>query len=315
MNVLVTGASGFVGRYLCQLLHEAGHVVFPVVRDKSKMLKGIPVACHRIIPDMGPSTDWVEALADIDIIINLAARVHVMSDNSENPLDDFRRVNVDGTLNLARQADRAGVIQFIHISSIKVNGEQTFGSPYRADSVPSPGDAYGVSKLEAEQALFHLAMSSKLAVTVIRPPLVYGRNVKGNLEVLIKALQKGLPLPLAIIRNKRDMVSLYNLCDLIRICIGNEKSYGRVFLVSDGQSISTSELVSYLAAGMGKPCRSLPVPPILLKMVFGILGKADMAGRLLGDLEVDISFTRKEMNWNPPFTVEQSFRKMFAESR
>jgi nucleoside-diphosphate-sugar epimerase len=313
VNVLVTGASGFVGTYLCELLQSAGYSVFPVIRNETRKLAGIASGNHRVIPDMNGTTDWSSALTGIDIVVNLAARVHVMHDNSENPLEAFRAVNVDGVMNLARQANTAGVKQLIHLSSIKVNGEQTFGKPYVANAVPAPEDAYGISKLESEQALFEFARNTHLAITVIRPPLVYGGKVKGNLDVLLKAIKKGVPLPFRLVKNKRNMVSLYNLGDLVRECIGNNKAYGQIFLVSDGQAISTADLIAYLARGIGKTDLSIPVPPALLKYALYLLGKKDMADRLLGDLEVDIRLTTQQLGWQPPFTVEQSFNKMFLD--
>ncbi len=313
MNILVTGASGFVGSYLCKLLQTAGYEVFPVIRNEAKRLKGIAIENHRIIPAMEGATEWSLALNGIDVVVNLAARVHVMHDASDNPLNEFRVVNVDGAVNLARQAIGAGVKQFIHISSIKVNGEQTFGTPYTSQSQPAPQDAYGISKYESEQALFKATANSTMAMTVIRPPLVYGGQVKGNLDVLIKAIKKGIPLPFKLVKNRRSMVSLYNLTDLIRVCIGNTKSFGQVFLVSDDQPLSTSGLVAYLAQGVGKPDRSVPVPVCLLKWGLSFLGKKDMADRLLGDLEVDITLTKQQLDWQPPLTVEQSFKKMFLE--
>ena len=315
MNVLITGASGFVGSYLCPFLQDKGFCVFPVLRKHTKPLQEISLENHRFINGMDADTAWSDLVEGMDVVINLAARVHVMRDESPDPLSDFCKVNVDGVMALARQAAKAGVKQFIQFSSIKVNGEQTFGTPFSECSTTCPIDPYGVSKQMAEQQLQQFSDSAGMAVTIIRPPLIYGPGVKGNLQLLERAIRKGIPLPFGNVNNHRSMVSIYNLADLVARCIGNVDAFNHVFMAGDGESVSTSELVSYIGQGIGKPARLLPVPSMFLKTTLCLLGKRSLAVRLLGDLEVDISFTQKALEWHPPYSVKDSFSMMYADAR
>ncbi len=235
-----------------------------------------------------------------------------MNHQSDDPLLEYRKVNVDGTLNLARQAAEAGIRRFIFVSSIKVNGEQTtLDQSFTADQVPAPQDAYGISKLEAERALQGLAKETGMEVVIIRPPLVYGPGVKGNFAMMIKLLDKRLPLPLGAINNKRSLVALDNLVDLIITCINHPAAANQVFLAGDGKDLSTSELLREIGKAMGKPARLIPVPSGLLMFGAGLLGKKAIAQRVLGSLQVDNSKARNLLGWEPPISVEEGLRRCF----
>jgi len=238
-----------------------------------------------------------------------------MRDEVDDPLAEYRKVNVEGTLNLARQAVAAGVRRFVFLSSIKVNGEATApGNPFHADDVPSPEDAYGVSKLEAEQGLILLAAETDMEMVIIRPPLVYGPGVKGNFASMIKLIDKGVPLPLGAIYNKRSLVGIGNLVDLIIRCINYPAAANQVFLAGDGEDLSTTELLRAVGKAMGKSARLIPVPAGLLQFGATILGKRAMAQRLLGSLQVDISKTCELLDWKPPYRVEEGLRRCFERS-
>lgn len=308
MNVLLTGATGFLGSGVAgQLRLSTQHSVMCALRR--------PVdQCDRnvVVGELDSDTDWSKALKDQQIVIHAAARAHIMKDELPDPLAEYRRVNVDGTLNLARQASEAGVRRLLFISSIKVNGEQTsLDQPFTADDTPAPEDAYGISKMEAEQGLQALAAETGMEVVIIRPPLVYGQGVKGNFASIIKLVEKGLPLPLGAIQNKRSLVALDNLVDLIITCIDNPAATNHVFLAGDGEDLSTTELFKGVAKAMGKPSRLLPVPTELLMCGATVLGKRGLAQRLLGSLQVDISQTRNVLGWRPPLSVEEGLRRCF----
>ena len=258
------------------------------------------------------NTVFSEALAEVDVVIHAAARAHIMRDEVDDPLAEYRKVNVDGTLNLARQAVAAGVRRFVFLSSIKVNGEATAqGSPFQADDVPVPEDAYGVSKLEAEQGLMRVMAETGMEVVIIRPPLVYGSGVKGNFASMIKLIDRGVPLPLGAIHNKRSLVGIDNLVDLIIRCIDHPTAANQVFLVGDGEDVSTTQLLRDVAKAMGKAARLIPVPAGMLQFGAILLGKKVMAQRLLSSLQVDISKTCELLDWKPPYTVEEGLRRCF----
>lgn len=304
MRILVTGASGFVGQAtLDRLLSVGRHEVVAGYR-RLPSLRRDGVECRQA-PELGPDADWRSALAGIDTVIHCAARVHVMQDPSSDPLAEFRRVNVGGSLALARQAAMAGVRRFIFISSIKVNGEGTpVGRPYRADDVPAPQDPYGISKQEAEQALLALAEETGMEVVVIRPVLVYGPGVKANFRSMMSWLCKGIPLPLGAIHNKRSLVAVGNLVDLVVTCIEHPRAANQVFLVSDGEDLSTTELLKRMGLALGKPARLLPFPAFMLEIGAKAVGKGTIAQRLCGSLQVDISKTREVLGWSPPVSVD-----------
>jgi len=309
-KIMLTGASGFVGSRLKAALAFGGgiHVVAAVREGRAD------ADCFAV-GDIGGDTDFSEALADVDTVIHAAARAHVMRDQTNDPLAEYRKVNVEGTLNLARQAVAAGVKRFIFISSIKVNGEATVnGRAFGADDKPAPEDAYGLSKLEAEQGLMDIAAETGMEVVIIRPPLVYGPGVKGNFASMIKLVEKGIPLPLGAIHNRRSLVGIDNLVDLIIRCIDHPTAANQVFLAGDGEDLSTTELLRGVGKTMGKPARLMPVPAGLLQFGATLLGKKAMAQRLLGSLQVDISKTCELLDWKPPYTVEEGLRRCFERS-
>jgi UDP-glucose 4-epimerase len=263
-----------------------------------------------LIETIDNTTDWTTALHGVNVVVHLAARVHVMNDHSVDPLSEFRKVNVEGSLNLAKQAAQAGVQRFVFISSIKVNGESTeLGQPFHADDEPQPMDAYGISKREAEDALRQLARDTGIEVVIIRPPLVYGAGVKANFRSMMRWLDKGVPLPLGAIHNQRSLVALANLVDLIITCISHPAAANQTFLVSDGEDLSTSDLLRRMANALGKPARLLPVPAWLLQVGATLLGKRAVAQRLCGSLQLDISKTCQLLNWTPPVSVTDALQK------
>ena len=312
-KVLVTGSSGFLGSSLVRSLSGlAGFDVTGVSRKHSD----IYCENHISVSDINAHTDWKCLLQCTDVVVHTAARVHIMNDESLDPLSEYRAINVDGTLNLASQSAVAGVKRFIFISSIKVNGEQTpKGHPYMADAEPAPEDAYGISKLEAEQGLQQLASETGMEIVIIRPPLIYGPGVKGNFASMIKLVNKCVPLPLGSIHNQRSFVALENLVDLIITCIDHPAAANEVFLASDGYDLSTTELMQGVAKAMGKRSWLIPVPESLLILVATVLGQRSVAQRLLGSLQVDISKARAVLGWKPPISVEEGLRRCFEQQR
>lgn len=308
MRIVLTGASGFVGRCLLNELLEAEHQVTAVLRRQADGVD--PRTSVQVIDNFARSLSWGALLNGQEVVVHCAARVHVMHDTSTDPLVEFRQVNVEGTLNLARQAAAAGVRRFIFISSIKVNGEGTsVGAPYLADAQPAPADPYGISKMEAEQGLRTLAAETGMEVVIIRPVLVYGPGVKANFLSMMSWLHKGVPLPFGAIHNRRSLVALDNLADLIVTCIEHPAAANQTFLVSDGEDLSSSELLRRMGVALGKPARLLPVPSRLLEVGAAMLGKQALAQRLCGSLQVDIGKTRELLNWTPPLSVDDALRK------
>jgi nucleoside-diphosphate-sugar epimerase len=307
-KILVTGASGFVGSALALRLQiEAGISV----RRAYRATPGNTENNENVsVGDIGPETDWSAALSGVDVVVHCAARVHVMNDDgSEDSLAQFRKVNVLGTQRLARQAAAAGVRRLVFVSSIKVNGETTTGlPPFSHLSQPAPVDPYGISKWEAEQALWKIARETGLEVVVVRPPLVYGPGVKANFLRLMQAVSRRIPLPFGAVHNKRSMVYVQNLIDLLVKCALHPRAGSQTFLVSDGYDLSTGALVERLAMAMSCKPRLINVPPALMHTVAKLSGKKDFADRLLGSLQVDITHTRETLNWQPPFTVDEGMR-------
>lgn len=306
LTVLITGANGFVGRCLCQQLFDIGVHVCSVSRGKFQE----PSTSSFTIDGIDANTDWGDAFNGVDVVVHCAARVHVMNDSSAAPLAEFREVNTYGTLNLARQAAEAGVKRFIFLSSIKVNGEYTTEQPFASGDTNVPLDPYGLSKYEAEQGLLKIGQETGLEVVIIRPPLVYGPGVKANFLSLLRWVHKGVPLPLGMINNKRSFVALDNLVDLICVCIDHPNAKGQIFLVSDDDDLSTTELLQGMAKALGRPSRLIPVPMFVLNSGARLLGKADIAQRLFASLQVDISKTKELLDWTPPITVEQGLKKV-----
>lgn len=319
-RVLVTGANGFVGRMLCQTLVERGFVVRGVVRG----LAGVPPPCradagkkfHRVaVSNIGPETDWFGALHDIDAVVHLAARVHVMNNTSGNLLAAFREVNTAGTERLARQAAAAGVRRFIYLSSVKVNGEETGlsderrGLSFSEKDVPNPRDPYAVSKWEAEQLLHNISKETGMEVVIVRPPLVYGPGVKANFLHLLQWVEKGIPLPLGRVNNRRSLIALDNLVDFLVRCLEHPAAAGQTFLVADGEDLSTPELIHRIGSQIGKPVVLLPMPSSLLRMVGRIVGRKKEVDRLCSSLQIDISKAKKILRWKPPVSVNDALRK------
>ncbi len=308
MTTLVTGANGFVGSALCARLLRGGTAVRGAARFQSTLPDGVEAIA---VGSLSSVTDWTVALRSVDQVVHLAARVHVMNDKSTNPLAEFRQVNVEGTANLARQAAAAGVRRFVYLSSIKVNGEFTQeGHPFTADDAPAPEDPYGVSKHEAEQALRQIAADSGIEVVIIRPPLVYGPGVKANFESMMRWLARGVPLPLAAVtQNRRSLVALDNLVDLIRTCLSHPAAANQTFLVSDGEDLSTADLLRRMGAALGHPARLLYLPPSLLKLGAQAVNKPGIYQRLCGSLQLDIAKTRQLLGWTPPVSVDEGLRR------
>ncbi len=304
MRVLVTGATGFVGRALVPaLVSRDGVVVRAALRsqdDRSASLESV------VVGEVDSRTEWRVAIESVDVIVHLAARVHVMHDRAADSLAAFRRTNVSGSLRLAEQAASAGVRRLVYLSSIKVNGET---GVFRETDAPSPEDPYGVSKCEAENGLRAIAARSGLEVVIIRPPLVYGPNVKGNFQWLMHAVARGVPLPLGAVHNSRSFVALDNLVDLIVTCIAHPAAVNQVFFVSDGEDISTTALITRLGLAMERRPRLIPVPAALLMLSAALLGKRAVANRLLGSLCVDISKARGVLGWTPYLTVDEGLKR------
>ena len=301
MKILVTGANGFVGKSLCAELSLRGHAV----RMASRVAVDEFANFEQVISgSIGPDTNWLSALNDLDAVIHLAARVHVMKDTAADPLAEFRKVNVAGTLNLARQAAAMGIKRFVFLSSVKVNGEYTLsGQAFTELDIAAPQDAYGVSKHEAEMGLRQIALTTGMEVVIIRPPLVYGPGVKANFAALMRAVQRGWPFPLGTVHNQRSLVALGNLVDFIVACTVHPHAANQTFLVSDGQDLSAAELVQGLARAASVSAYLLPVPVWVLQAAAALAGKGDAMQRLCGNLQVDTSKARKLLDWMPPVSV------------
>jgi nucleoside-diphosphate-sugar epimerase len=308
MTVLVTGANGFVGSALCERLRKDAVAVRRAARS---LMSQSGSAADIAIGSISSETDWSLALTNVEQVVHLAARVHVMTNKSSDPLAEFRRVNVEGTANLARQAAVAGVRRFVLLSSIKVNGEITeLGRPFTADDVPAPEDSYGVSKHEAEQLLRQIATETGMEVVIIRPPLVYGPGVKANFESMMGWLARGVPLPLAAVtNNRRSLVALDNLVDLIVTCLNHPAVANQTLLVSDAEDLSTADLLRRMSAALGRPARLFYVPTALLKLGATVVSKPGIYQRLCGSLQLDIAKTRQLLDWTPPMSVDEGLRR------
>lgn len=303
-RILVTGAGGFVGRALCTVLRQEQLAASAALR---RIPGGTGLPQEIAVGDLGPDTDWRTALQGVSCVVHLAARTHVLNERSPDPLAEYRRINVLATENLARQAARSGVRRFVFLSSVKVNGESTSSRPFSTDDTPAPEDAYGISKHEAEDVLRAIGGETGMEIVILRPPLVYGPGVKGNFLRLLKAVAKGVPLPLASIDNRRSLVYVGNLVDAIIACIREPAAAGRTFLVSDGEDLSTPELIRKLATAMGRRPRLLPCPPALLALAARLFGREAAFRRLNGSLAVDISALRQTLHWQPRYSTNQGF--------
>lgn len=293
-KVFVTGSTGFVGKNLIKSLDKNGIANIAGSRNT--------------YGDMVAQSNWESLLADCDVVIHLAARVHVMEETEADPMIAFRKSNVEATQNLANAAKASGVKRFIFISSIKVNGEETHQSAFKASDEPHPLDTYGLSKFEAESELMKLHTPGVFEIVIIRPPLVYGLGVKANFDKLFWLVKKDLPIPFGRVKNKRSMVSVLNLCDLIIRCIDHSNASGEVFLVSDDKDYSLKDLIILMAKTEGKYPHLLPVPVGMMKLAATMLGKKSYTNRLFGNLHVDIAKTKSLLNWQPPYTFEETFK-------
>lgn len=309
--VLITGASGFVGgalaRYLSRFYSVRGLVrrAPPSVDASIQYIAGF---------DLSSNHNLADVFSGVDSIVHCAARVHIMSESAANPLEEFRLINVLGTINLATQAAQAGVKRFIYLSSVKVNGESTvIGQPFRPEDIPCPADAYGISKLEAESALQALAIKTGMEVVIIRPPLVYGYGVKANFASLINLVRLGVPLPFGLVnKNCRSFIAIDNLLSFIKECIGNPKAANQIFLISDGHDFSTASLINEIALASNKKILQLPIPVSILQWLLRVIGKTGVAERLFGSLQVDISKCNNLLGWNPPMTVRQALQQTIS---
>ncbi len=301
--ILITGASGFVGQALVRRFSEERPLRISVRRMVARLPENVDV----VEAELQPEHDWMTSLVGIDAVIHCAARVHVMNEVSVEPLAEFRRINVEGTLRLARQAAEAGVRRFVFVSSIKVNGEATqLGHPFTADGESAPQDPYGVSKMEAEQGLRELSSRTGIEVVIIRPPLVYGYGVKANFASMMRWLRKGIPLPLGgVDSNRRSLVYVENLVDLIRVCVDHPKAANQTFLVSDGEDVSTTTLLRRMAKALGRPVRLIYISPTIIKLAAKFIGKPRIADRLCGSLQVDITKTKELLGWKPKFSLDE----------
>jgi nucleoside-diphosphate-sugar epimerase len=303
MTVMVTGAGGFVGRALCNHLAQHGHEIRRAVR-RVDATSGPDVARTVAIGDLGPSTNWTAALRGVDAVVHLAARVHLLEERGAAALPEYRRVNVEGTRSLAVAARRTGVRRLVFVSSAKVHGERS-ARPFTELDPPHPEDDYARSKLEAEEAIKATLAGGPTQWAILRPPLVYGPAVRANFLKLMRAVTRGVPLPLAAIDNRRSLVYVGNLVDAIRACLAQEGAGGKTWLVSDGEDLSTPELVRRLGRALNRPARLVPVPVPLLRLAGALSGKAAAVGRLVESLQVDATAIRVALPWTPPYSVDQ----------
>jgi nucleoside-diphosphate-sugar epimerase len=311
-SFLVTGATGFVGRALSASLAQQGNYVRLAVRQTGENAAPPHQGTVCGVGNIGAETDWDEALDGIETVFHLAARVHIMHERADNGVVLFRETNLAGTERLAHAAAIAGVRRFIYLSSIKVNGEHTVGHPFSESDTPAPQDPYAISKWEAEQSLWRIAEQSGMEVVIIRPPLIYGPGVKANFLRLLGWLHRGIPLPLASVNNQRSLIFLDNLVDALISCASHANAANQTFLVSDGQDVSSPEMIRMLAAAMGKSDRLWPVPLRALRALGWLTGRITEVDRLVESLQIDSSKIRRELGWMPPFSMEEGFRKTVA---
>jgi nucleoside-diphosphate-sugar epimerase len=305
-RVLVTGAGGFVGNILCPMLEQAGYRVRAVVRTD---IRSDAAATERVaVGDIGGQTDWTQALCEVDLVIHLAARVHLMKDARAADAS-YLETNARGTKRLAAESARNGVQRLVYLSSVKVNGEEREGRPYSTADVPHPLDAYGCSKWRGEQFLAEAAARTDMQAVVVRSPLVYGAGVRANFLRLLRWVDRERLLPLAAIHNRRSLVSVWSLCDLLIRVLTHPEAAGGTWMVSDGEDISTPELVRRIARAMGRRARLLAVPVPLLRLAGGLLGRGENVRRLCGSLTVDITPTRERLGWSPPLSMDEALAR------
>lgn len=314
-RVLVTGANGFVGSALCHRLSQIGCLVRKAVRDQSKLPQEQRAQCRDVewvvLHDQSTEFETQQALQGVQAVIHLAARVHVLTDRATDPLREYCRVNADWTTRLAQAAVGQGVRRFVYMSSVKVHGEESRG-PLTEEDSPNTQDPYGASKWKAEQTLARVVAGTKMELTVVRSPLVYGPDVGGNFFALMNVLYRGVPMPLALADNRRSLIYRGNLVDALIQCLRDARAAGRTYLVSDGEDLSTPELIRRLARALRLSSRLWPVPLPVLRWLGWIVGKETMIDRLIGSLQVDSSRIRRELNWSPPYVVDQGLEATAA---
>ena len=307
MKILITGSNGFLGQYLCQFLAEKNYSILAQTRKAQTF--ALPNISN-INFDLNDNLDSID-LSQVEVIIHCAGRAHIMNETSTSPLDAYRQTNVQGTLNLAKKAVQSGVKRFIYLSSIKVNGEETRETPFKPDDLFKSNDPYGVSKYEAEQELLELAKNAKLEVVIIRPVLIYGPHVKANFKNMINLANKKIPLPIGCLDNKRSIVSVYNLADLIEVCLTHPNAKNEIFLVSDQDDISVKQLFEKLAYHQNNKLMMLPIPKKLITLLASLVGKGVVASRLCSKLVVDTTKNTELLDWKAPYSVDDSLARIF----
>jgi len=308
MKILVTGANGFIGRALCERMKVDEYHVRGSIRDETQMTL-LPLGVEAVqVGSICSETNWSKALDGIDRIVHLSARLHVLRENTVDPVAAFRKINVDGTKCLALQAVKAGVKRFVYLSTVKVNGEGR-STPYNEEDLQKPQDDYSMSKWEAEKILSKIAEETGMEIVILRSPLVYGPRVKANFLRLLKVVERGIPLPLASVDNRRSLIYLGNLVDAIITCIKHPRATGQTYLVSDGEDVSTPELIRLISKAMGRKARLFSFPPSMLKTIGKITGRSAEIYRLIGTLCVECNKIRTMLGWDPPYTPEEGISK------
>lgn len=310
IKILVTGASGFVGTALCERLIQDKFSVIKVVRKTYSKTNEI------VIKDISTVSNWRDVLADVDVVIHLAGRAHVLKEKSLDPLKEFRSINTLATQKLVEESAYVGVKRFIFLSSIGVNGDKTNSVPFRATDIPKPVTPYAISKYEAEVSLKDIAGRGGMEFVIIRPPLIYGKNAPGNFGKLVDVISRGFPLPFAgITKNKRSFIGLDNLVDLLVKCINHPKAVNQTFLAGDGVALSTAELVKKISISLGRKNKFIKLPIFIFYLFSIFLGKKKIIQQLLGNLEIDIEHTNKILDWAPPLSVDQGFERLAVFDR
>lgn len=311
MHILVTGANGFVGQALCKKLVQQGVGVTAVVRKADADLPNVTT----VVKSLSAKTEWQDTLKNIDVIIHLAGRAHIMNEAAEDPYQAYAEVNIEATRHLAEQAVLSGVRRFVFVSTVKVNGESTGPSAFNESKNAQPEDDYAKTKYEAEKALNQIAKEEKLEVVIVRPPLIYGENVKANFKNLIKLSQSGLPMPFGAIKNKRSLLYLENLIDFLLLCAKHPKAVNETFLISDDDDVSTTQLIQTIAVASNKKAILVPVPMEWLKLLLKLIGKQSLSVRLFGNLQVDTTKAKTLLNWAPMFSFKEGISKTIKGSK
>lgn len=304
MKIHVTGSTGFIGSELCRELERRSINFSCSSRYSGQQNKRE----NYVVADIGPNTDWRNILHDTDVVVHLAARAHVIKEHLSDPLSEYRKVNCEGTLNLARQAAELNVRRFVYLSSIGVNGSGTDDIPFSESSTPAPHSNYAIAKWEAEKGLKKISSETRMEIVIVRPPLVYGPRVKGNFRRLLNIIESNIPLPLSGVRNRRSYISLANLVDFVILCSISTKAANQLFLVSDGEDLSTPKLILFLARSMGKSPKLVYFPVFLVRFLAWVFGRKGACQQICGSLQIDISKACTLLEWVPPTNVSESLR-------